>query len=120
MSLNVKPFNLTIFFFFNTGGECQPGYYCPQGSDQPLICPGGYYCPTKRMSNYSQLCDAGYYCNHGSSTRTPIDGIMGEKCPEGKYCEVGTHIPTDCPNGTYSNATGKLVYVTLFSKKGSF
>jgi hypothetical protein len=29
-----------------TGGMCQPGYYCPQGSLEPTLCEEGSYCAT--------------------------------------------------------------------------
>ena len=25
------------------GGECMPGYYCPEGSERPISCPPGQY-----------------------------------------------------------------------------
>ena len=31
-------------------------------------------------------CDSGYYCNAGSDRANPTDGIMGDFCPEGRYC----------------------------------
>lgn len=30
----------------STGGMCQPGYYCPQGSLEPTLCEEGKYCAT--------------------------------------------------------------------------
>jgi hypothetical protein len=44
-------------------------------------------------------CDAGFYCKNGSSKSQQI------ACPEGRYCEQGTHHPKPCPAGTFSNAT---------------
>lgn len=35
-------------------------------------------------------CDPGYYCNAGSDRRDPTDGIMGDVCPEGRYCRKYT------------------------------
>ena len=32
--------------------------------------------------------------------------IVGDICPEGYYCEVGSSMPTPCGNGTYMNHTG--------------
>ena len=37
-------------FGLSTGGLCGPGYYCPQGSEQPLTCPGGMYCETPGLA----------------------------------------------------------------------
>lgn len=31
-------------------------------------------------------CDPGYFCNAGSDRADPTDGIMGNVCPEGRYC----------------------------------
>ena len=28
----------------STGGQCQPGYYCPEGSEEPTPCEEGRYC----------------------------------------------------------------------------
>ena len=28
----------------STGGQCQPGYFCPRGSLEPTPCLDGYYC----------------------------------------------------------------------------
>ena len=45
-------------------------------------------------------CQAGYYCPDGSVQTTEV------VCPDGAYCPIGSAVPTDCPNGTYSNQTG--------------
>ena len=45
-------------------------------------------------------CQAGYYCPDGSIQDTEV------VCPDGSYCPSGSGVPTDCPNGTYSNQTG--------------
>ena len=29
-----------------TGGQCQPGFYCPRGSEKPTSCREGHYCET--------------------------------------------------------------------------
>ena len=88
------------------GGECQPGYSCPEGSDSPQACIEGHYCATPGLSNYTGPCNPGYYCKGGSSTAQPTDGIVGNLCPAGYYCPLRTTDPIGCPNGTYSNATG--------------
>lgn len=93
------------------GGECQPGFYCPEGSHEPIPCQGGHYCAGKRNFNYTGPCQAGFYCSGGSSVPDPR-GIYGDTCPQGKYCIERTEIPEDCPQGRYSNATGILnIYV---------
>lgn len=90
---------------FSKGGECQPGFYCPEGSHEPIPCQGGHYCAGKRNFNYTGPCQAGFYCSGGSSVPDPR-GINGDVCPQGKYCMERTEIPEDCPLGRYSNATG--------------
>ena len=32
--------------------------------------------------------------------------FVGDICPEGYYCEIGSSKPTPCGNGTYMNHTG--------------
>lgn len=36
-----------------TGGQCQPGDYCPQGSVEPTPCEEGYYCETPGLATYT-------------------------------------------------------------------
>lgn len=92
----------------NAGGtKCEAGNYCPEGVGEPVPCPPGYYCPIPEMSTYTAyMCDAGYHCKYGAETATPIDGITGEKCPEGHYCPQGTPEPIACPPGTYLDRKG--------------
>ena len=94
--------------FLVLGGECQPGFYCPEGSHEPMPCQGGFYCQGKGNFNYTAPCDPGYYCSNGSWTSRPTDGIVGGKCPPGYYCTMQTQIPSACPAGTYSNSSGKI------------
>ena len=96
---------------FLSGGECQPGFYCPEGSHEPIPCPGGYYCAGKRNFIYTTQCDPGYYCTSGSSTPRPL-GVVGNRCPAGKFCPKGTKDPFPCPAGSYSNATG-LIFLSF-------
>lgn len=90
----------------STGGECQPGFFCPEGSHEPTPCTGGSFCATKGLSKVIDTCDAGWYCASGAKVRRPSDGVTGNICPPGKYCTVGTKIPKLCPQGTFSNNTG--------------
>lgn len=57
-------------------------------------------------NTFTGYCLAGYHCIGGSSTKTPTDGVTGERCPEGKYCVEGTPSPENCPPGTFANVTG--------------
>lgn len=51
------------------------------------------------------MCAEGFYCTRGADTPTPTDGITGDVCPVGHYCELGSVAPVACPNGTYVNHT---------------
>ncbi|KAF6036715.1 hypothetical protein EB796_004987 [Bugula neritina] len=86
----------------NNGGECQPGYYCPEGSMSPIACPGGEYCQFAGLEVPTGLCSPGYYCVSHSTTGTPD----GSDLTEGFYCPEGSDWPLPCPQGTYSDQTG--------------
>ncbi|CAH1797049.1 unnamed protein product [Owenia fusiformis] len=73
---------------------CTPGHYCPEGSSEPLGCPGGESQPNQGQWECIK-CPAGYYCVD-SLTPDPKD------CPPYKYCPEGTKDPLLCPNGTYT------------------
>ena len=47
-------------------------------------------------------CQAGYYCPIGQTEANPATFL----CIAGHYCEEGSGTPTQCPIGTFSNATG--------------
>ena len=49
-------------------------------------------------------CDPGYICEPKSSISNPTDGIQGQECPAGGYCEQGATELTQCIPGTFSNA----------------
>ena len=55
---------------------------------------------------FADDCDAGHWCKSGSASATPIDGVTGMECPEGRYCPKGIPVPEKCPIGTWSNSTG--------------
>ena len=108
--------------------ELCPQYkYCPAGTGYGLICPDGTYnkdneglaastdctsCPAGQYcvdGRISGQCEAGYYCILGSPTPTPdspIDEAKGKLCPPGHYCEKGTVIPTQCPQGKFRRDPG--------------
>ena len=69
-----------------TGGECQPGYYCPEGSNEPTSCEEGKYCATPALADVTGDCDPGFYCARGASRADPTDGVTGDVCPVGRYC----------------------------------
>ena len=51
-------------------------------------------------------CDPGYYCNNGSHIPNPVDGVIGDICPQYKYCPVGSSVPESCLIGYMANRTG--------------
>lgn len=69
-----------------TGGLCQPGYYCPIGSHEPIPCTEGKYCDSNGLDIPSGDCDAGYYCSSAAIRPDPIDVNTGGLCPQGRYC----------------------------------
>ncbi|XP_077985306.1 uncharacterized protein LOC144439946 [Glandiceps talaboti] len=107
------------------GDTCPAGYYCPEGTSDPVECPigtflpydgqdelsdcidcsGGYYCELKGQTNVTAMCSEGYYCVSGANTSTPLDGITGDECPPGSYCEEGSSLPSPCNDGYYMNHT---------------
>nr|XP_020649902.1 multiple epidermal growth factor-like domains protein 11 [Pogona vitticeps] len=89
-----------------TGAKCSPGFYCPEGSPEPILCPPGFYCNAPGLSAPSGECAAGFHCTGGASSPKPVDGVTGNLCPQGAYCPAGSSTPTPCPSGTFSNFLG--------------
>ena len=88
-----------------TGGQCQAGTYCPQGTSYARPCTAGYACPTAGMSAVGPACTAGYFCTLSATTVTPSGGAQGGgPCTPGYYCPTGSVAMVPCPQGTYSNA----------------
>nr|XP_022291423.1 uncharacterized protein LOC111102827 [Crassostrea virginica]XP_022291424.1 uncharacterized protein LOC111102827 [Crassostrea virginica] len=107
---------------------CPPGNYCPRGQFYPvqcsagsynpsntsinnsacLSCPPGLYCFMPGLNKPTGPCLPGFYCTgRGSSTPTPVDGVMGNMCPPGKYCPRGAAEPLPCPEGYYNPYTAR-------------
>ncbi|XP_014797053.1 PREDICTED: multiple epidermal growth factor-like domains protein 11 isoform X3 [Calidris pugnax] len=101
--------------------ECSAGHYCPPGtaSATQFPCPQGTYNPQPGSSLMSRCtpcdpghprvtgpCLSGFYCSRGVSSPTPTDGLLGNACPKGNYCPLGSAFPQPCPPGYYSNSTG--------------
>ena len=85
-----------------TGHECQPGYYCPKGSDQGIKCPQGTFSNQTKLENVTECedCTPGKYCQ-----------------TEGKLIEHASHIEQQNPSGEINylqellvESTGKLEY----------
>ena len=87
-------------------GLCGPGYLCPNGSLVATPCPAGQYCASSGLVNSTGPCMAGYLCRLQARDATPIDGVMGSRCPAGSYCPQGSGAATPCPIGTLNYATG--------------
>lgn len=82
--------------------ECTVGYYCPEGSSEPLPCGEiNYYCP--RAAGVPLQVESGYYSTPLSapeSTRT-----SQAECPAGYWCSSGARHA--CPAGKYQTETGQ-------------
>lgn len=114
------------------GDLCMAGHFCPEGSGggfpcpagtfsssrglaterDCIPCPPGMHCNTSGLTAPSGMCDSGYFCIGGAIIGSPSDGEMGDACPIGHFCTVGTSIPIPCESGTYSNSTGFSVCLT--------
>ncbi len=108
------------------GDLCEAGHYCPEGSGGGIPCPSstfssarglttesdctpcppGMHCNTSGLIAPSGVCDSGYFCIGGALFGNPNDGITGDACPVGHFCDAGTATPIPCESGTYTNATG--------------
>ena len=69
--------------------DCLPGMYCSQ---QGLKAPDG-------------LCDMGYFCTKKSTTPNPTDGITGNACLAGGFCDMGSFESVSCKPGTFNPNT---------------
>ncbi|CEM37955.1 unnamed protein product [Vitrella brassicaformis CCMP3155] len=116
------------------GGLCPVGFYCPQGTDNPIPCPFGTFgnetaqsdetvactsCPPGRYCGDANLtnptgtgpCDPGYFCVGGAKSSHPTDRtapplFTGNICPEGSFCPDGTDTAFPCPNNTFADVKG--------------
>ncbi|XP_031412728.1 zonadhesin-like isoform X3 [Meleagris gallopavo] len=82
-------------------GQCQAGTFCPVGSFLPIPCTPGMYCATAELSAPSGPCEAGFYCTGGSVLPNPMDGAVGNICPQGHFCPAGSSSPSPCPRGSF-------------------
>lgn len=91
-----------------TGTDCDPGYYCPQGSTSgtSVPCAVGTFraTPGAGVNTDCAACTKGYYCGEGTSVPTI--------CPQGFYCLQGSVTPTGCPIGTFGASVGLTALVT--------
>ncbi|KAL8432734.1 hypothetical protein Efla_004403 [Eimeria flavescens] len=87
----------------NGHGQCEKGYYCPEGSTNPLAvaCPTGTYNPDPGGASLDAClpCEGGKDCS--------VAGLSEpRKCPTSHYCPPGSSKPVPCPRGTYSAVNG--------------
>ncbi|KAJ8397174.1 hypothetical protein AAFF_G00440080 [Aldrovandia affinis] len=110
-------------------GPCEPGFYCSGGAstatpENPCppgtwsnalgaadpsscwLCPAGFFCNGTGLTQPSGLCAPGFYCRDGAKSPAPDDGVTGSRCPVGFHCPLGSTLPLNCPDGTYTNTTG--------------
>ena len=98
---------------------CNPGKYCPRGSDVEKSCPKGHYCLERTAYGDTFTCPAGTF-NSGNDKTDEASGCTectaGKQCPEGSniaeypchigtYCLAGSSFPEFCDAG--QTTTGK-------------
>jgi len=75
------------------------------------------YCLTNGLHEPSGYCDPGYYCSGGARDKIqPNDGPNGGICPAGTYCLEGSHVPVQCPVGTFMPNIGNTGDYTYQNK----
>ena len=83
--------------------DCPPGYYCTEGTQEPVACPKGSYNALIRRGSLADCrsCISGMACPHAGLTWPPV------KCDAGYYCPAGSSLPNEtihaCPAGTYTD-----------------
>ena len=102
-----EPKLCTTFNFCPIGSTiptpCRAGTYTEsfmkglEASFQCAPCPTGFFCPSGSYDG-SNKCAAGYYCHSGASAANQPVNL----CPMGYYCPEGALLPTECPNGKFS------------------
>ena len=99
-----------------------------------LPCPSGQYCEGSGNVVPDGLCDSGFFCRGGATSARPGDvgslrasnatnindtcynpyecicksfnDTEGDICPAGYYCERGSKVPAECPQGKYCAHAG--------------
>ncbi|XP_053729819.1 SCO-spondin isoform X1 [Synchiropus splendidus] len=114
-------------------GPCPPGFYCPEGTEGPQICPENTFrgfpgaanlldclaCPPthwcKQGDPFLHLCPAGHYCD--ALPGSDFHGVTGPKaCPLHSYrASPGAGSRAEClpcPPGFHCNNTGLSDYTS--------
>lgn len=55
-------------------------------------CEAGKYCEDPGLSAVQGDCDPGFLCYNAANTSQPTDGVTGESCPKGMYCDGGLSV----------------------------
>lgn len=97
------------------GGVCVAGKFCPKGSSKQIPCTPGMYCNNNELAEPVGNCSAGHFCLAGSTVSNPTDGVMGNLCPKGSYCDSGSQAGVGCPPGTMLNVTGGKTILDCFN-----
>ncbi|XP_077467725.1 uncharacterized protein LOC144083617 [Stigmatopora argus] len=88
-------------------GPCPPGFYCPEGTEKAVVCPGNTFRsnPGGARAQDCSPCPTGHWCQPG----VPSPRL----CPAGHYCNVfpgddnnGWIGPEPCPVYTYRGPPG--------------
>ena len=101
---------------------CEPGYFCPAGSQhpRPQPCPAHYYSDRTDLTQASDCtrCPEGYWCpeaatfmGQGSKNVLDVDANPGNKpilCPEGWYCPLNGDA-VKCPAGSWNPTRGAFL-----------
>eukprot|EP00704_Kipferlia_bialata_P000894 g894.t1 len=98
---------------------CPAGYYCVEGTEDPVICPAGSYCPAGTESATENQCPAGTFssttglevlgsctpCTAGSYCSGTGNSAVTGDCAAGYYCPAGQSeadpAAYECPAGSY-------------------
>lgn len=102
---------------------CPQGSFCVAGSSTPsqclkgtfgssvgltavtdcFGCLPGMFCSQSGLKAPDGLCDKGYYCTLSSTTPNPTDGVTGNACRTGGFCDMGSFESVSCKPGTFNN-----------------
>ncbi|XP_036928145.1 uncharacterized protein LOC119004899 isoform X4 [Acanthopagrus latus] len=85
--------------------KCPAGFYCPEGTSDPVPCPPGSFNPLEGQDELADCreCYAGKACTQVALRAPDVDCMQGFVCPPGSS---KPNAPTNaCPPGTLSNRT---------------
>ncbi|CDJ30352.1 Cast domain containing protein, related [Eimeria mitis] len=97
-STSIAPLEMDSF----GNGPCPTGHYCPEGTPEPVACPGTYQ--DMPGSTFCNVCPGGYYCPLGAEVSFDAQYI----CPKGSFCPRGSKHGKEylCPPGFYNPSQG--------------